>query len=85
MTWLKRRCPFFTLLGDGHFGHVRFKKFEILRLMGIPQCLIFGKYSDLQRVVFFLGFAEALSSKRRERCSSTCSGFCVSIGSSKLD
>ena len=20
-------CPFFTLLGDGHFGHVRFKNF----------------------------------------------------------
>jgi hypothetical protein len=47
-------CPFFTLLGDGHFGHVRFKKFETLRLMGTPQCLIFGKYLDLQWVVFFL-------------------------------
>jgi hypothetical protein len=47
-------CPFFTLLGDGHFGHVRFKKNEILRLMGIPQCLIFGKCSDVKWVVFFL-------------------------------
>ena len=47
-------CPFFTLLGDGHFGHVRFKKFETLRLIGTPQCLIFGKYLDLQWVVFFL-------------------------------
>ena len=64
MTLLKRGCPFFTLLGDGHFGHVRFKKNEILRLMGIPQCLIFGKCSDVKWVVFFLGFAEALTSKR---------------------
>lgn len=64
MTSLKRGCPFFTLLGDGHFGHVRFKKFETLRLMGIPQCLMIGKYSDLQRVMFFFGFVEALSSKR---------------------
>ena len=86
MTLLKRGCPCFTLLGDGQLGHVRFKKNEILRLMGTPQCLIFGKYLDLHCVAFFiLGFVEALSSKRRERCSSTCSGFCVSIGSSKLD
>ncbi len=53
MTLLKRGCPFFTLLGDGHFGHVRFKKFETLRLMGTPQCLIFGKYLDLLWVIFF--------------------------------
>ena len=41
------------------------KKIEILRLMGIPQCLIFGKYLDLHCVAFFiLGFVVALSSKR---------------------
>ena len=65
MTLLKRGCPFFTLLGDGHLGHVRFKKNEILRLMGTPQCLIFGKHLDLHCVAFFiLGFVVALSSKR---------------------
>ena len=41
------------------------KKIEILRLMGIPQCFVFGKYLDLQWVAFFiLGFVVALSSKR---------------------
>ena len=41
------------------------KKIEILRLMGTPQCLIFGKYLDLHCVAFFiLGFVVALSSKR---------------------
>ncbi len=27
-------CPFFGGLGDGHFGHIRFKKFLILYFGG---------------------------------------------------
>jgi hypothetical protein len=48
----------------GTLGILGSKKNEILRLMGIPQCLIFGKCSDVKWVVFFLGFAEELTSKR---------------------
>jgi hypothetical protein len=40
----------------GTLGMLGSKKNEILRLMGIPQCLIFGKWSDVQWVMFFLSW-----------------------------
>jgi hypothetical protein len=32
--WEMGECPFFRELGDGHFGHIRFKKFLIFDFDG---------------------------------------------------
>ena len=41
-------CPFFTLLGDRHFGHLRFKIFLIFdfdgHLVDRHECLIAGNF-----------------------------------------
>ncbi len=41
-------CPFFRLLGDGHFGHLRFKIFLIFdfdgHLVDGHECLMDGEF-----------------------------------------
>ena len=54
MSWvsdgefLVRGCPKYPLLGDGHFGHIRFKIFLIFdfdgHLVDRHECLIDGEF-----------------------------------------